>query len=205
MLFSKNLSTKTVVQNVRIKMLAEKPFNKTTIKNDRTEMMPKKVSVKTVGQNIRTEKLAGNASEKTTIKMIVLECCPNTFLGIISVRSFLMVVLLNGFSAIWTDIMNDCFCGYKNSRSKGPYWFARKKCVRRKLPWKLGRTEMLPKNVSTKTVVQNVRTKMLAEEASAKTDHFNHSELLPKTLGTNSCSKCLYQNAIWESVRENYQ
>ena len=60
-------------------MLAQKLFNKTTIKNDRTEMMPKKVSVKTVGQNIRTEKLAGNASEKTTIKMIVLECCPKMY------------------------------------------------------------------------------------------------------------------------------
>ena len=59
-------------------------------------MMPKKVSVKTVGQNIRTEKLAENASEKTTIKMIVLECCPNcihknsrfcgTFLGNIRIK-----------------------------------------------------------------------------------------------------------------------
>ena len=74
-------------------------------------------------------------------------------------------------------------------------------------------TEMLPKTVSTKTVVQNVRTKMLAEEFR-KNYHFNnHSELLPKTFfpaQTVVQNFCLYGqmvllNGFSESVRENYQ
>ena len=60
-------------------MLAEKLFEKTTIRNDRTEMLPKNVSAKKVSQSIRTEKLAEKAFEKTTIEMTVLKCCPKMY------------------------------------------------------------------------------------------------------------------------------
>ena len=78
-MLSKNVSTKTVVQKVRIKMLGEKASAKTTSKNDSTEMLPKNLSAKTVVQNVRTELLGKKASEKTTIKMTTLKCCPKLY------------------------------------------------------------------------------------------------------------------------------
>ena len=60
-------------------MLGEKPSEKTTIKNDHTEMLPKNVFAKTVGQKIGTIKLAEKASEKTTFKLTVLNWCPKLY------------------------------------------------------------------------------------------------------------------------------
>ena len=42
----KNISAKTVVQNVRTEMLAEKASEKATIKNDSSESLPKTWSAK---------------------------------------------------------------------------------------------------------------------------------------------------------------
>ena len=65
-MLSKNVSTKTIVQNVRIEMLGEKASAKTTSKNDSTEMLPKTLPARTVVQNVRTCILAEKLSEKTT-------------------------------------------------------------------------------------------------------------------------------------------
>ena len=60
-------------------MLAWKPFEKTTIKNDRTEMLPNPLSKKTVVQFVRPEMLAAKASEKTINWNDVLKCCPKLY------------------------------------------------------------------------------------------------------------------------------
>ena len=67
-----------VAQNVRSGILAEKASEKTTIENDRSEMLPKNISAKTVVQNVRTEMLAEKASEKATIKNDSSESLPKT-------------------------------------------------------------------------------------------------------------------------------
>ena len=83
---AQSLPTKTVIQNVRNEILAEKPSEKTNNKNDGTKMLSKNVSAETVVRNVRTEMLGEKASKKTTIKMTVLKSGPKRYSQKLSVK-----------------------------------------------------------------------------------------------------------------------
>ena len=59
-------------------MLAEKLFQKTTNKNDHTELLPKTLPAKTVVQNVPTEMLPEKASAKTTNTKECTEMLPKS-------------------------------------------------------------------------------------------------------------------------------
>ena len=120
-------------------MLAWEPFEKTTIKNDRTEMLSNNLSAKPIVQNVRPKMLAEKASEKLSPKITVLKCCLKIF--------------------------------RENSRSKCPYRNSSWKSVRKTITENNVLKFCLPKTVSTKPVVQNVRTEMLADWRNAQENY----------------------------------
>ena len=62
----KNLSAKTLVQNVRTEILGENVSDKTTNKLTVLKCCPKFYPQKKVVQNLRTNNLAEKSAEKTT-------------------------------------------------------------------------------------------------------------------------------------------
>ena len=65
---------------------------------------------------------------------------------------------------------------------------------------------MLLKSLPAKTVVQNVRTELLAEKASEKSNIKDDGTKMrsKKCIRKNSSSKCSFWKARGKSVRENY-
>ena len=75
----KSLPAKTVVQNVRTELLAEKTVGKKlTSKMTVLKCGLKSVSANTVVQNVRSERLGEKASAKTTIKKNCTDMLPKT-------------------------------------------------------------------------------------------------------------------------------